>query len=210
MGEASDTALIEAWRAGDRAAGKRLFERHYAGVARYFRNQVGDAGPDLIQRTFLACVEGRDRLRDDSSFRSYLFSVAYKILCKHYRELRRDHDRVADEVDFEMVSAHGLSSPASAVAARQEQRLLLEGLRRLPVDYQVVLELHYWEGFSAAELADALSIPVGTAKTRLRRGRELLEQRLHELGPSTLLLQSTLANLDLWATQLRAQVLGDA
>lgn len=210
MGEASDTALIEAWRAGDRAAGKRLFERHYAGVARFFRNKVGDAGPDLIQRTFLACVEGRDRLRDDSSFRSYLFSIAYKILCKHYRELRRDHDRVVDEVDFEMVSARGLSSPASAVAARQEQRLLLEGLRRLPVDYQVVLELHYWEGFSAAELADALAIPVGTAKTRLRRGRELLEQRLHELGPSTLLLQSTLANLDLWATQLRAQVLGDA
>ena len=138
MEEDSDARLVEAWRGGDREAGKRLFERHYAGVARFFRNKVGEAGPDLIQRTFLACVEGRERFRRESSFRSYLFSIAYKIVCKYYRERRRD----AGRVDFEEESAHSLSSPISAVAARQEQRLLLEGLRRLPVDYQVVLELH--------------------------------------------------------------------
>ena len=204
MEEDSDARLVEAWRGGDREAGKRLFERHYAGVARFFRNKVGEAGPDLIQRTFLACVEGRERFRRESSFRSYLFSIAYKIVCKYYRERRRD----AGRVDFEEESAHSLSSPISAVAARQEQRLLLEGLRRLPVDYQVVLELHYWEGMSATELADVLGIPVGTAKTRLRRGRELLEERLRELSASAVLLQSTLANLDAWAAQLRVQVLG--
>lgn len=206
MEEDSDARLVEAWRGGDREAGKRLFERHYAGVARFFRNKVGEAGPDLIQRTFLACVEGRERFRRESSFRSYLFSIAYKIVCKYYRERRRD----AGRVDFEEESAHSLSSPISAVAARQEQRLLLEGLRRLPVDYQVVLELHYWEGMSATELADVLAIPVGTAKTRLRRGRELLEERLRELSASAVLLQSTLANLDAWAAQLRVQVLGGA
>lgn len=206
MEEDSDARLVEAWRGGDREAGKRLFERHYAGVARFFRNKVGEAGPDLIQRTFLACVEGRERFRQESSFRSYLFSIAYKIVCKYYRERRRD----AGRVDFEEESAHSLSSPISAVAARQEQRLLLEGLRRLPVDYQVVLELHYWEGMSATELADVLAIPVGTAKTRLRRGRELLEERLRELSASAVLLQSTLANLDAWAAQLRVQVLGGA
>lgn len=206
MEEDSDARLVEAWRGGDREAGKRLFERHYAGVARFFRNKVGEAGPDLIQRTFLACVEGRERFRQESSFRSYLFSIAYKIVCKYYRERRRD----AGRVDFEEESAHSLSSPISAVAARQEQRLLLEGLRRLPVDYQVVLELHYWEGMSATELADVLGIPVGTAKTRLRRGRELLEERLRELSASAVLLQSTLANLDAWAAQLRVQVLGGA
>ena len=204
MVEDSDAGLVQAWRGGDREAGKRLFERHYAAVARFFRNKVGEAGPDLIQRTFLACLEGRERFRQEASFRSYLFSIAYKIVCKYYRERRRD----AGRVDFEEESAHSLSSPISAVAARQEQRLLLEGLRRLPVDYQVVLELHYWEGLSATELADVLALPVGTAKTRLRRGRELLEARLKELSASAELLQSTLANLDAWAAQLRVQVLG--
>jgi RNA polymerase sigma-70 factor (ECF subfamily) len=204
----SDAGLVEAWRAGDRAAGKRLFERHYAAVARFFRNKVGEAGPDLIQRTFLACVEGRERFRQEASFRSYLFSIAYKVLCKHYREQRRAADRDGG-VDFAEASAHELSSMLSAVAARQEQRLLLEGLRRLAVDYQVVLELHYWEGMSAAELAEVLALPLGTAKTRLRRGRELLMARLAELAASPSLLQSTLANLDGWAAQLRLQALGE-
>jgi RNA polymerase sigma-70 factor (ECF subfamily) len=202
----SDATLVDSWRAGDREAGKRLYERHYAAIARFFRNKVGEAGPDLIQRTFLACVEGRERFRNEASFRSYLFSIAYKVLCKHYREQRRDQTRV----DFAEASAHELASLLSAVAARQEQRLLLEGLRRLPVDYQVVLELHYWEGLSAAELAEALAMPLGTAKTRLRRGRELLEQRLQELSASATLLQSTLANLDAWAAQLRVQLRGDS
>lgn len=209
MAEDSDAGLVAAWRAGDREAGKRLFARHYAPVARFFRNKVGEAGPDLIQRTFLACLEGRERFRQEASFRSYLFSIAYKILCKYYREQRRDHGRDGGRVDFEEESAHSLSSPISAVVARQEQRLLLEGLRRLPVDYQVVLELYYWEGMSAAELADVLAIPVGTAKTRLRRGRELLEQRLAEISTSAVLLKSTLVGLDGWAAQLRVQVLGE-
>ncbi len=209
MSDDSDAGLVEAWRGGDREAGRRLFQRHYAGVARFFRNKVGEAGPDLIQRTFLACVEGRERFRNEASFRSYLFSIAYKILCKHYREQRRAQARDHGGIDFEAESAFQLTSPLSGVAARQEQRLLLEGLRRLPVDYQVVLELHYWEGMSAADLAEVLAIPLGTAKTRLRRGRELLEERLKEASASAVLLHSTLANLDAWATQLRLQVLGE-
>ncbi len=209
MTDDSDAALVEAWRSGDRAAGRRLFERHYAAVARFFRNKVGEGGPDLIQRTFLACIEGRERFRHDATFRSYLFSIAYKVLCKHYRERRRDQERDQRGVDFEEATAHELSSPLSGIAARQEQRLLLEGLRRLPVDYQVVLELHYWEGMSAAELAEVLAIPLGTAKTRLRRGRELLEDKLRDLSTSATLLHSTLANLDAWAAQLRISVLGE-
>lgn len=209
MRDESDAGLVEAWRGGDREAGRRLFERHYAAVARFFRNKVGEAGPDLIQRTFLACVESRERFRGEASFRSYLFSIAYKVLCKHYREQRRTQARDQEGVDFAAESAFQLTSPVSGIAARQEQRLLLEGLRRLPVDYQVVLELHYWEGMSAADLSEVLAIPLGTAKTRLRRGRELLEECLHELSASAVLLHSTLANLDAWATQLRLQVLGD-
>jgi DNA-directed RNA polymerase specialized sigma24 family protein len=56
---ATDIELLEAWRGGDRRAGEQLFERHYAAVARFFRNKLEFGVDDLIQRTFLACVEGR-------------------------------------------------------------------------------------------------------------------------------------------------------
>jgi RNA polymerase sigma-70 factor (ECF subfamily) len=205
-GADDDGALVDAWRSGDRAAGKRLFERHYAGVARFFRNKVGEGEADLIQRTFLACLEGRERFRGEASFRGYLFAIAYKVLCKHYRERRRG----PEALDFEVECAHTLSSPTQALAARQEQRLLLLALRRLPVDHQVALELHYWEGLTAAEIGVVLDLPLGTAKTRIRRGRALLELQLQSIAESPELLHSTLANLEGWARQLRARVLGDA
>lgn len=204
-GAEDDGALVDAWRAGDRAAGKRLFERHYAGVARFFRNKVGAGETDLIQRTFLACLEGRERFRGAASFRGYLFSIAYKVLCKHYGERRRG----PEPLDFEAESAHTLSSPTQVLAARQEQRLLLLALRRLPVDYQVALELHYWEGLTAAEIGVVLDLPLGTAKTRIRRGRALLAAQMRGIADSPELLHSTLANLEGWARQLRAQVLGE-
>ena len=102
-----------------------------------------------------------------------------------------------------------LSSPTQVLAARQEQRLLLLALRRLPVDHQVALELHYWEGLTAAEIGAVLDLPLGTAKTRIRRGRALLEVQLRGIADSPELLHSTLANLEGWARQLRAQVLGE-
>jgi RNA polymerase sigma-70 factor, ECF subfamily len=204
-----DAALVVAWRDGNREAGKRLFERHYPGVARFFRNKVGAAEPDLIQRTFLACVEGLPRYRGAASFRSYLFSIAYKILCKHFQQLRRDRGRTEVDLDFGVESAHTMTTPTQILAGREEQRLLLAALRRLPVDYQVALELHYWEGMTAAELGEVLDLPLGTAKTRIRRGRALLEEQMAAIADSAELLESTRANLELWARQLRAQVLGE-
>jgi RNA polymerase sigma-70 factor (ECF subfamily) len=198
---ASDVELVDAWRTGDRSAGEALFERHYDAVARFFQNKVGEAASDLIQRTFLACCEGSNRFRGDTNFRSYLFAIAYRLMCKHFDEQRRDR------LDFDSVSAHDLSPGATEVVAqRQEQRLVLEALRRIPLEHQVLLELHYWEQMTAAEAAAVLGIPLGTAKTRLRRARELLEARLAELASSPELLASTVANLEAWAQAIRDQL----
>lgn len=199
----SEHELVDAWRAGDSQAGATLFEQHYDGVARFFRNKVGaPADRDLIQRTFLACFEGFARYRGEASFRTYLFSIAYNLLCKHFEAQRRN------KIDLLSVSVHDLGdSPSEVVAARSEQRLVLAALRRIPVEYQVLLELHYWEQLTAAEAASALGIPVGTAKTRLRRGRQLLEEQLAALADSPSLLTSTIGDLEGWARQLRERVL---
>lgn len=198
---ASDLELLDAWRAGDRAAGSALFKRHYAAVMRFFRAKV-DAGhlDDLIQRTFLACVEGAGRFRGEGSFRGYLLGIAYHRLCKHYRSAARERARI----DFASVSACDLApSPSEVHTQRREQRLLLEALRRLPLDVQTALELHYWEGMTGAEIAAVLELPLGTAKARIRRGRELVERELGRLNESPALLESTLSDLEGWARGLR-------
>ena len=58
---------------------------------------LGEGTDDLVQRTFLVCVEGRDRLRDDASFRSWLFGIAHNLLRKHFdARARSPIDRTAN------------------------------------------------------------------------------------------------------------------
>lgn len=199
----SDLELLDAWRAGDAAAGSELFARHFDAVCRFFRNKVGEGTDDLIQRTFLAMTESRDKFRGDASFRTYLFTVARHELFAHLRRSGREQARF-DPLEQ---SVHALDpTPATLMGRRKEQRLLLEALRRVPLDLQLALELYYWEELPASELARVLELPEGTVRTRIRRARQLLEVALRELAESDAELRSTLAGLDDWARSLREQI----
>jgi len=201
---ATDLELLEKWRGGDASAGEELFERHFDAIARFFRNKVNTGIDDLIQRTFLACIESKDRFRGDSSFRTYLFGIAHNVLGKYYRSKRRDGERL----DFSVTSVHDMGpSPSMIVAKHREQQLLIQALRRIPLDYQIPLELFYWERMTAAEIGQIVGVPEGTAKTRLRRARQLLEQEMEKLAESPEDLHTTVANLESWAASLRDQAL---
>jgi RNA polymerase sigma factor (sigma-70 family) len=196
----SDVELFERWSAGDEVAGEELFRRYFNAIARFFRNKATDDWPELVQKTFLKCVEARASFRGDGSFRSFLFGIAYHQLLNSYRE------RGNERLDFTERSAHDLDPTASAcVAKREEERRLLAALRRIPVEYQVVLELHYWEEMSASACAEVLAVPLGTIKTRLRRARELLERELvvHAEGAA---LETGSSRIDDWAVSLRRQL----
>ena len=195
----SDGELFAAWAAGDQRAGERLFERHFEAIARFFRNKLpSDAQhEDLIQQTFLGCVEARERFRGDASFRSFLFAIAHNQLSKYWRARSRDR------LDLQTISVFDLDpSPSAALARDEQQHRLLCALRRIPLDAQVALELHYWEAMTAAEIGEVLGVPLGTAKTRLRRAKQLLEVELRELDAG-LAVEATGTRLDTWARELR-------
>jgi RNA polymerase sigma factor (sigma-70 family) len=199
--------LLERWRSGAREAGSELFERHFASICRFFANKVDRDVDELVQRTFTACVEGKHRFRGQSSFRTYLFGVAHNVLRSHLRARKRDSDRF----DPGVTSIHDLGlSPTALLAARREQTLTLQALRRIPVEHQIVLELYYWENLTAGELGEILEIPEGTARGRIRRAKQLLEKQLVRLSGSDAELQSTLSGLETWARALRDRVLPPA
>lgn len=199
----SDTELFRAWRAGDRNAGSLLFARHFDAVHRFFRNKLDVGVEDLVQRTFVACVEGRDGFREESSFRTYLFGVAHNLLREHFRRKRR----AGEEVDLETVSVVDLgASPMSLLAVRSEERLLLQGLRQIPVASQVILELYFWEQMTGREIGALLGVPEDTARSRLRKAKKLLEAALRRLEASPADLESTLSNLGQWAAALRTRL----
>ena len=200
----SDRALLDAWRGGDRQAGSALFLRHYTLVNRFFRSKANAADvADLIQSTFVACVEGQDRYEGAGSFKGWLLGIAFRLLCRHYRSKRR----LSARIEFESVSAADLApSPTEVLAAQQEERLVLAALRRIPLEHQTLLELVFWEDFTAADAAAVLGIPLGTAKSRIRRAHQLLREALALQAESPALLESTLTRLDDWARGLRGKV----
>jgi RNA polymerase sigma factor (sigma-70 family) len=167
--------LLDAWRGGDAEAGSALVAEHFEEVSRFFRAKLGDDVEDLIQETFLACVEGRDRI--EGSFRGYLFGVATRRLFQHLRS-RYKHD-----LDGSVSSLADLgSTPSEGVARNQRAELIRAALRRIPLEAQLILELSYWEGLSGAEIAAALDIEPGTVRSRLSRARSRLRELVIELG----------------------------
>lgn len=200
--EASDSDLLTAWRGGEQAAGEALFARHFPSIARFFRNKIDGDIEELIQRTFLGCLEGQERLAGVGSFRGYLFGIARNVLYMHLRGNRRH----GAPIDVDVVSLCELGPTASALVAKVEQeQLLLDALVRLPIAHQLVIELFYWEELSVAEIAEAMDVPVGTAATRLRRARQLLEAEMRTLASSTALRDSIAGGFETWARGLRDQ-----
>jgi RNA polymerase sigma-70 factor (ECF subfamily) len=164
-----DREFLVAWRRGDEDAGVELFERHYERVSRFFRNKAEEHAPDLVQRTFLVCLETRGRMREGTSFRCYLFGVARNVLFEHYRKSRRENERL----DFAERSVEDIApTPTSLLAREQESQILLQALRQIPLESQLILELYYWEGMRARARADEpRPVPAGAAEHGLEPRR---------------------------------------
>lgn len=176
-----DTALARACASGDASARLQAFHEFYPNLLRFFASKVRDhCVEELIHRTFLRLFErcfadykGQGRLV------SFVLGVAHRCMLEFIREDRRAElrsDPGSERVDSIQ------PSPSQVTAQRQRQRLLRSIMRTLPPELQTCLETYYWNDQTTDEVAEALGLPVGTVRARLRRGRELLKQRLAERG----------------------------
>ncbi|MEM6990842.1 MAG: sigma-70 family RNA polymerase sigma factor [Myxococcota bacterium] len=175
--------------------------RHFAPVHRFFRGKVaGGVDDDLAQRSFVVALERADRFRQDGSMRAFLLGVARLELLNHYRKQRRTETPV-DPAEM-TVQDLGTAAP-EALARKDDRRLLARALRRLPLDLQIAVELHYWEQMSSFEIADVLDVPAPTIRSRLQRSRKLLEGLLAQLDGTPAERTESLATLNAWVEQAR-------
>lgn len=197
----ADFALLDDWAAGDSAAARELLRRYTGPLVRFFDRKLDGQVEDLVQDTLLGCISGRDRFRREAGFRSYVFGIARNVL---FAALRAKH-RGANELDVETSCLAGLEpSPSGLVAHKRELRVLLEALRRLPIDTQVLLELYHWQKLSGPELAAALGIGERALRSRLHRATGALREAAAVVAESPELLASSLANFEEWAQGLPA------
>jgi len=171
------------------------------GAVLFFNKVRGPDCEDLVQRRMLACVTSRERFRGDSSFRAFLFGIARNELRMHLRRARPERD-----VDLSIDSLADLGEGAStAVRQARAQALLLDALRRLPIDTQPLLELRYWEELKSEELSQMFEVESPTIRTRLHRARQQLKDEIQKLEVDPSLRSEALGGFETWARELRGQ-----
>ncbi len=166
-----DDGLVEAARAGDRAAMDRLlrlqYDRVYA-VCRRITGSDADAA-DAAQEALISIVRSIAKFDGRSSFSTWVYRIATNASLDELRRRRRrpllaDHP---DHDDGHLPDHHG-EERIDQVADRMS---LDVALRALPEDFRVPLVLRDVGDLDYAEIAETLGIPVGTVKSRIARGR---------------------------------------
>ena len=199
-GGRDDARLLQDWRAGDLDAADELIGRHFALIYRFFASRLRSEATDLTQQTFAKAVETVDAVQTLSSFRAYLMAIARNLLYSHLRRRsgwRRQIEPLATSLPAPV------TSPSQAAARQQIRSVIACALRRLPIDLQIVLELHYWEGLTLHEVADVFSVPEGTVKSRIHRAINLLRGHVDALMLERRLPSASAADLDAWSANLR-------
>jgi RNA polymerase sigma-70 factor (ECF subfamily) len=175
--EQDDIALVVASQAGDQEAFSLLVQRHQRRVFNIvFRMlQNYEETNEVTQETFLAAWQGLKTFRGDARFSTWLYRIAYNCSLKQLELRKRDW-----ALQSAMEEEHNSSEEqiSTKLETQDRQRVVREHLLQLPTKYRAVLILRHLQDMSYEEMAEILTMPIGTIKTHLFRARNLLKERL--------------------------------
>ena len=144
-----------------------------------------DDAKDLLQETFMKAFRFWDKYEKGTNVRAWLFRIMKNSYINRYRKETREPGMV-DYEDIENFydSIRDESTDSNDLQRRMYSNMLgdevTEALQSLPGDFRTVVILADIEGLSYEEIADFLNCPVGTVRSRLHRGRKMLQDKLHD------------------------------
>lgn len=167
---------MAAYIAGDAAAFRELFARYSALLYRMMLRDLrrAEEARDLVQQTFLHLHRARHDFDGRLRFRPWIFTIALNLKREHFRRVRRRPESSLD--------AEGAPEPAEAGHGDRSdaRQAIRHGLARLPRDQREVIELHWFDGLSFAEVAGVVGASVAAVKVRAHRGYVALRRLLDD------------------------------
>jgi RNA polymerase sigma-70 factor (ECF subfamily) len=152
-----------------------------------------DRAEDLVQETFLRAFRSWDQYTPGTQCKSWLFTICRNVFLRNAERSQRHDEIVAENVDrstpaFEVVNPLWAKSvevdPEGDFFKSIVDEEVLRHLQELPEDYRAAVVLSDLEGFSYQEIAEIMEVPVGTVKSRLFRGRRILQKVLFDYAVS--------------------------
>lgn len=139
---------------------------------------------DLVQETFVKAYRFWDRFEPGSNCRAWLFKIMTNIFINDYRSKSRTPTPVnVDDIDDSylynyLAGTQSESNPEQQFLSKVFDDDVRQAIEELPDDFRVVVILSFLEGFSYQEIAEIVGLQLGTVKSRLHRGRKLLQKQL--------------------------------
>ena len=181
-----DADLVVAAQRGDRDALDRLLRRHFDRIHAVCRRIAGGTrdADDAAQEAMIRIVRAIDRFDGRASFATWSYRIATNAALDELRKRSRRPQLhvVGDD------SERGVPEQADDLARRRVEgvvdRLAIDAaLADLPEDFRVPVVMRDVGDLDYAEIAEALSVPIGTVKSRIARGRRMLLERLGNREP---------------------------
>ncbi len=175
--DSTDLDLIARWRAGDQRAASELVRRHAGAVAR-FAASVGARGDveELVQDTFVRAFASLDGFRADSSLRTWLFTIARRLLLDRRRAERRRGDQVQVQDADAMTEFDALDT----LVADESRRRLRLAVQELTPTQRDVFTLRVSEGLSYKEIAGVVGTTEGAARVHYHNAMRAIKEFLDD------------------------------
>lgn len=146
---------------------------------------------ELVQEAALLAYKGFDRFELGTNFKGWFMTILRNRFISGYRKKQREVPTVdlEDAPDLYMYNkslesglATQTSEPAKYVIERLDAEQVGDALAELPMEFREAATLYFTQDMSYQEIADVLGVPVGTVRSRLHRGRKLLQKKLWSLA----------------------------
>ena len=184
-----DQLLVERVQAGERQAFDLLVAKYQRRLMRLVSRIVHDPAEaeDVVQETFINAYRAIRHFRGDSAFYTWLYRIgintAKNCLASQSRRTptSTENDAEQAEVFDSGEQLRDINTPESVLASQQIAHTVNAAMDALPLDLRTAIVLREIEGLSYEEIADIMSCPVGTVRSRIFRARELIAQKLRPL-----------------------------
>lgn len=184
----SDRTLVERVQRGDKAAFDVLVRKYQHKIIKLVTRYVHDSTEalDVAQEAFIKAYRALPGFRGDSAFYTWLYRIAINTAKNHLvAESRRPLDHGVDLQDPEQYDMQArlrdVDTPERLLLTEEIQRTVEEAIAQLPEDLRTAIVLREIEGLSYEEIAEAMSCPVGTVRSRIFRAREAIDNKLRPL-----------------------------
>ena len=183
----TDQELVEKAQQGDKKAFNLLVVRYQNRVAGLLTRYVSrDDIPDIVQESFIKAYRSLASFRGESAFYTWLYRIAVNTAKNHLTALGRrppKEDILAEDAESYDAGTQlrETDTPENLVLSNELKRVVFETIENLPEELKMAITLREIEGLSYEEIAEVMSCPVGTVRSRIFRAREAIDAKIQPL-----------------------------